>query len=70
MDATNIEDAIHHQIVMGGPKEEEANYASGGYREGYRGNYYGRNSSNWRDRHENQNSTPGEENPPIPRLPE
>nr|GEX40313.1 hypothetical protein [Tanacetum cinerariifolium] len=26
---------------MGGPKEEEANYASGGYREGYRGNYYG-----------------------------
>ncbi|GKD21584.1 reverse transcriptase domain-containing protein [Tanacetum coccineum] len=51
---------------LGGPKEEEANYASGGYR----GNYYGRNSSNWRDRHENQNSTPGEENPPIPRLPE
>ncbi|GJY72045.1 reverse transcriptase domain-containing protein [Tanacetum coccineum] len=51
---------------MGGPKEEEANYASGGYR----GNYYGRNSSNWRDRHENRNSTPGEENPPIPRLPE
>ncbi|GJV58827.1 hypothetical protein Tco_1464927, partial [Tanacetum coccineum] len=37
---------------MGGPKEEEANYASGGYR----GNYYGRNSSNWRDRHENRNS--------------
>ncbi|GJR98620.1 hypothetical protein Tco_0270794 [Tanacetum coccineum] len=31
---------------MGGPKEEEANYASGGYR----GNYYGRSSSNWRDR--------------------
>ncbi|GJV68422.1 hypothetical protein Tco_1483931 [Tanacetum coccineum] len=54
---------------MGGPKEEEANYASGGYRGGYRGNYYGRNSSNWRDRHENRNSTPGEENPPIPRLP-
>nr|GEX40312.1 reverse transcriptase domain-containing protein [Tanacetum cinerariifolium] len=26
---------------IGGPKEEEANYASGGYREGYRGNYYG-----------------------------
>ncbi|GJT25423.1 hypothetical protein Tco_0895360 [Tanacetum coccineum] len=32
-------------INLGGPKEEEANYASGGYR----GNYYGRNSSNWRD---------------------
>ncbi|GJV28964.1 hypothetical protein Tco_1385412, partial [Tanacetum coccineum] len=44
---------------MGGPKEEEANYASGGYR----GNYYGRNSSNWCDRHENRNSTPGEETP-------
>ncbi|GJT89673.1 hypothetical protein Tco_1078518 [Tanacetum coccineum] len=56
---------------MGGPKEEEANYAS----RGYRGNYYGRNSSNWRDRKsyhrdENRNSNPGEENPPIPRLPE
>ncbi|GJQ91769.1 zinc finger, CCHC-type containing protein [Tanacetum coccineum] len=51
---------------MGGPKEEEENYAS----RGYRGNYYGQNSSNWRDRHENQNSNPGEENPPIPRLPE
>ncbi|GJZ05921.1 reverse transcriptase domain-containing protein [Tanacetum coccineum] len=51
---------------IGGPKEEEANYASGGYR----GNYYGRNSSNWRDRHENRISTPGEENPSIPRLPE
>ncbi|GJY55109.1 hypothetical protein Tco_0446773 [Tanacetum coccineum] len=51
---------------MGGPKEEEANYAS----EGYRGNYYGRSSSNWRDRRENRNSTPGEENPPIPGLPE
>ncbi|GJZ52797.1 hypothetical protein Tco_0607682 [Tanacetum coccineum] len=38
---------------MGGPKEEEANYASGGYRGGHQGNYYGRNSSNWRDRHEN-----------------
>ncbi|GJU05027.1 hypothetical protein Tco_1121457 [Tanacetum coccineum] len=51
---------------MGGPKEEEANYES----RGYRGNYYGRNSSNWRDRYENRNSIPGEENPPIPRLPE
>ncbi|GKE47560.1 reverse transcriptase domain-containing protein, partial [Tanacetum coccineum] len=54
---------------LGGPKEEEANYASEGYQGGYRGNYYGRNSSNWRDHHENQNSNPGEENPPIPRLP-
>ncbi|GJW76220.1 hypothetical protein Tco_0137902 [Tanacetum coccineum] len=49
---------------IGGPREEEANYASGGYR----GNYYGRNSSSWRNRHENRNSTPGEENPPIPHL--
>ncbi|GJT27069.1 hypothetical protein Tco_0907344 [Tanacetum coccineum] len=54
---------------MGVPKEEEANYASRGYRGGYQGNYYGRNSSNWRDRHENQNSTPGKENLLIPRLP-
>ncbi|GJX88753.1 reverse transcriptase domain-containing protein, partial [Tanacetum coccineum] len=59
---------------MGGPKEEEANYASGGYRGGYRGNYYGQNSGNWRDRQshyrdENRNSNPSEENPPIPRLP-
>nr|GEY44231.1 integrase, catalytic region, zinc finger, CCHC-type, peptidase aspartic, catalytic [Tanacetum cinerariifolium] len=30
---------------MGGPKEEEANYAY----EGYRGNYYSRNSRIWRD---------------------
>ncbi|GJX10444.1 hypothetical protein Tco_0200303 [Tanacetum coccineum] len=51
---------------IGGPKEEEANYAFGGYR----GKYYGRNSSNWRDRQENRNSTPSEENLPIPRLPE
>ncbi|GJT85930.1 reverse transcriptase domain-containing protein [Tanacetum coccineum] len=50
---------------MGGPKEEEENYASGGYR----GNYYGRNSSNWRDHHENRDSTPREENLPISRLP-
>nr|GEX26894.1 reverse transcriptase domain-containing protein [Tanacetum cinerariifolium] len=34
---------------MGGPKEEEEIYASREYRGGYRGNYYGRNSSNWRD---------------------
>ncbi|GJS82745.1 putative nucleotidyltransferase, ribonuclease H [Tanacetum coccineum] len=30
----------------------------------------GINSKNWRDRHENRNSAPGEENLPIPRLPE
>ncbi|GKD56180.1 hypothetical protein Tco_1289567 [Tanacetum coccineum] len=36
---------------MGGPKEEEANYTYGGYRGGgYRRNYYGRSSRNWRDR--------------------
>nr|GEX06808.1 reverse transcriptase domain-containing protein [Tanacetum cinerariifolium] len=51
---------------IGGPKVEEANYAS----IGYQGNYYGRNPSNWRDhqyyhRDENQNLNPGEENPPI-----
>nr|GEU91299.1 reverse transcriptase domain-containing protein [Tanacetum cinerariifolium] len=56
---------------MGGRKEEE----DGGYQEGYRGNYYGRNTSNWRDRQyyhrdKNQNSNPAKENPPIPRLPE
>ncbi|GJU40531.1 hypothetical protein Tco_1193488 [Tanacetum coccineum] len=33
---------------IGGPKDEEANYAYGGYRGGgYRGNYYGRSSRNW-----------------------
>ncbi|GJU67427.1 hypothetical protein Tco_1253686 [Tanacetum coccineum] len=45
---------------MGGPKDEEANYAYGGYRGGgHRGNYYGRSSENWRDRQprdENRNS--------------
>nr|GEU72238.1 hypothetical protein [Tanacetum cinerariifolium] len=56
---------------IGGPTEEEANYAF----RGYRGNYYGRNFRNWRNRQshyrdENQNSNPGEENPPFPRLPE
>ncbi|GJW70024.1 reverse transcriptase domain-containing protein [Tanacetum coccineum] len=59
---------------MGGTKEEEANYASGGYRGEYRGNYYGRNSGNWCDhqshyRDENQSSNPSEENPPILHLP-
>nr|GEW90089.1 reverse transcriptase domain-containing protein [Tanacetum cinerariifolium] len=56
---------------IGGPKEEEENYAS----EGYRGNYYGRNFGNWCDHQsyyhdENQNLNPGEEDPPILRLPE
>ncbi|GJX62250.1 reverse transcriptase domain-containing protein [Tanacetum coccineum] len=55
---------------LGGPKEEEANYASGGYR----GNYYGQNSGNWCNRQshygdENQRLNPNEENPPIPHLP-
>ncbi|GKC26147.1 hypothetical protein Tco_1033441 [Tanacetum coccineum] len=32
---------------IGGPKEEEANYAYGGYRgRGYQGNYYGRSFRN------------------------
>ncbi|GJY22770.1 hypothetical protein Tco_0396428 [Tanacetum coccineum] len=44
---------------MEGPKEVEANYASGGYR----GNYYGQNYGNWQDhqshyRDENRNSNP------------
>nr|GEX06668.1 reverse transcriptase domain-containing protein [Tanacetum cinerariifolium] len=51
---------------MGGPKEEEANYAYRGYRRGgFRGNYYGRNSRNWRDhqpRDDNQNSQPRDDN--------
>nr|GFB78053.1 reverse transcriptase domain-containing protein [Tanacetum cinerariifolium] len=50
---------------MGGPKDEEANYAYEGYRGGgYRGNYYGRSSGNWRDRQpraKNQNSQPRED---------
>nr|GEU62253.1 reverse transcriptase domain-containing protein [Tanacetum cinerariifolium] len=79
IDATNVEHPLPSSDCddkpMGGPKEEEASYASGGYQGGYRGNYYGRNPRNWRDRlyyhrDENQNSNPGEENPPIPRLPE
>ncbi|GJS99427.1 reverse transcriptase domain-containing protein [Tanacetum coccineum] len=50
---------------MRGSKEEEPNYANGGYR----GNYYGRNSENWRDRQPrdyNRNSQPREDNPSIP----
>ncbi|GJZ65646.1 reverse transcriptase domain-containing protein [Tanacetum coccineum] len=36
---------------VGGPKDEEANYAYKGYRGGgYRGNYYGRSFGNWQDR--------------------
>ncbi|GJY80853.1 reverse transcriptase domain-containing protein [Tanacetum coccineum] len=42
---------------IGGPKEEEENYASGGYREGYRGNYYGQNSGNWHDLNPNTKPT-------------
>ncbi|GKB51234.1 reverse transcriptase domain-containing protein [Tanacetum coccineum] len=59
---------------MGGPKEEESNYAYGGYRGGgYQGNYYGRSFGNWRDRQprdENQNSQPREDIPSIPPTPE
>ncbi|GJZ44087.1 reverse transcriptase domain-containing protein [Tanacetum coccineum] len=54
---------------LGGPKDEEANYA---YR-GYRGNYYDKNSKNWRDcqsRDENRNSQPREDAPSIPPTPE
>ncbi|GKD36126.1 hypothetical protein Tco_1251635 [Tanacetum coccineum] len=58
---------------MGGPKDEEANYAYGGYRGGgYRGNYYGRSSGIWRDRQprdENQNSQPREDIPFVPPTP-
>ncbi|GJX11666.1 reverse transcriptase domain-containing protein [Tanacetum coccineum] len=59
---------------MGGPKEEEANYAYKGYQGGaYRGNYYGRSSGNWRDhqpRDDNQNSQPHKDNPSNPPTPE
>nr|GEU37721.1 reverse transcriptase domain-containing protein [Tanacetum cinerariifolium] len=59
---------------MGGPKDEEANYAYGGYRGGgYRGNYYSRSLGNWCDRQprdKNQNSHPREDNPSIPPTPE
>ncbi|GKB14585.1 hypothetical protein Tco_0848508 [Tanacetum coccineum] len=55
---------------MGGPKEEEADYAYRGYRGGrYQGNYYGRIFGNWRDRQpqdDNQNSQPHEDNPSNP----
>ncbi|GJX67408.1 hypothetical protein Tco_0303135 [Tanacetum coccineum] len=59
---------------IGGPKEEEANYASRGYQGGYRGNYYGRHSSYlaiifFPIREENRNSNPGKENLPIQCLP-
>ncbi|GKA56157.1 hypothetical protein Tco_0755229 [Tanacetum coccineum] len=53
---------------MRGPKEEEANYAYGGYQ----GNYYGRSFRNWRDRQprdDNQNSQPREDNPSNPPTP-
>ncbi|GJT36823.1 hypothetical protein Tco_0936688 [Tanacetum coccineum] len=54
---------------MGGPKEEEANYAYGGYQ----GNYYGRSFENWRDRQprdDNQNLQPREDNPSNSLTPE
>ncbi|GJT55052.1 hypothetical protein Tco_0990106 [Tanacetum coccineum] len=58
---------------MGGPKKE-ANYIYEGYRGGgYRGNYYGRNSINWRDcqpRDDNRHSQPREDNNPTPPTPE
>nr|GEU49943.1 reverse transcriptase domain-containing protein [Tanacetum cinerariifolium] len=54
---------------MGGPKDEKANYAYGGYRGGgYRGNYYGRSSVNWQDRQSrdaNRNSQPREDIPSV-----
>ncbi|GKC96458.1 reverse transcriptase domain-containing protein [Tanacetum coccineum] len=60
--------------LMGGPKDEEANYAYRGYRGGgYQGNYYGRSSENWHDsqpKDDNQNSQPREDNPFIPPTPE
>ncbi|GJY80373.1 hypothetical protein Tco_0493124 [Tanacetum coccineum] len=58
---------------MGGPKEE-ANYIHRGYREGgYRGNYYGRNSRNWRDhqsRDDNCHTQPHDDDCPTPPTPE
>nr|GEU35412.1 hypothetical protein [Tanacetum cinerariifolium] len=57
----------------GGPKDEEANYAYGGYQgRGYRGNYYGGSSRNWHDRQprdDNQKSQPQEDNPSNPPTP-
>nr|GEU99569.1 reverse transcriptase domain-containing protein [Tanacetum cinerariifolium] len=54
---------------MGGPKDEKANYAYGGYRGGgYRGNYYGRSSGNWQNRQSrdaNRNSQPREDIPLV-----
>ncbi|GJW12551.1 reverse transcriptase domain-containing protein [Tanacetum coccineum] len=58
---------------MGGPKDEEANYAYGGYGGGgYRGNYYGWSSGNWQDHQpsdENRNSQPREDAPFVPPTP-
>ncbi|GJV84115.1 hypothetical protein Tco_1524013 [Tanacetum coccineum] len=48
---------------VGGPKEEEANYAYGGYQGGgYRGNYYGRSFRNWHNRQPREDNS---SNPPI-----
>ncbi|GJX64320.1 hypothetical protein Tco_0298663 [Tanacetum coccineum] len=59
---------------IGGPKDEETNYAYGGYRGGgYRENYYGRSSRNWQERQprdENRNSHPREDAPSVPPTPE
>ncbi|GKE05033.1 hypothetical protein Tco_1397051 [Tanacetum coccineum] len=58
---------------LGGPKEE-ANYIHKGYREGgYRGNYYGRNSRNWRDRQsrdDNCHTQPHDDDCPTPPTPD
>ncbi|GJR07308.1 hypothetical protein Tco_0530292 [Tanacetum coccineum] len=58
---------------MGGPKDEEANYAYGGYRGGgYQGNYYGRSSGTCRDRQprdKNRNSQPQKDTPSVPPTP-
>ncbi|GJV56111.1 hypothetical protein Tco_1457116 [Tanacetum coccineum] len=59
---------------IGGPKNEEANYAYGGYREGgYQRKYYGRSSKNWRDhqpRDENGNLQPRKDAHSVPPTPE
>ncbi|GJX98584.1 hypothetical protein Tco_0355603 [Tanacetum coccineum] len=59
---------------MGGPKDEEASYAYGGYRGGgYRGNYDGQSSRIWRERQprdEKRNSQPREDIPSVPPTPE
>ncbi|GKB21498.1 reverse transcriptase domain-containing protein [Tanacetum coccineum] len=63
MDATNVDDPIHHRIATINLWEEPMRKKKTMHQGGYRGNYYGRNSSNWRDlqsyhRDENRNSNP------------